>query len=86
MIAILFQLLLLSPFASSFFVRPMVDRGPRVICDVDANAHDLTYNPMEDYQSVDMDRAKQCAENFGVCSVEEMENLRDSESDDEDHS
>lgn len=26
----------------------------------------------------DLERAKQCAENFGACSVEEMEMLRDS--------
>ena len=39
----------------------------------------LTFNPMEGYQSIDLKRAKECAEHFGKCSVEEMEQLKDSE-------
>jgi hypothetical protein len=41
---------------------------------------DLTFNRTEGYpQSVDVARAKECAEHFGECSVEEMDNLRKSE-------
>lgn len=75
-----------APFASSFFVKPLAGRARVVMYDVDKDGHDLTYNPMEDYQSVDMKRAQQCAENFGECSVEEMEQLRDSKSNNEEHS
>lgn len=37
---------------------------------------DLYFNPYEGYQAVDVDRAKECAENFGECSTDEMEHLR----------
>ncbi len=47
--------------------------------DIEKDTHGLAYDPMEDYQSIDMERAKQCAENFGECSIEEMEHLRNSE-------
>jgi len=36
----------------------------------------ITFNPFEGYQAVDIDRAKECAENFGECSVQEIEQLR----------
>lgn len=38
----------------------------------------LNFNPMEGYRSVDMARAKECAEHFGECSLEEIQDLRDS--------
>ena len=39
---------------------------------------DLTFNPAEGYRSVNLPRANYCAEHFGVCSLEEIEDLRDS--------
>jgi hypothetical protein len=42
------------------------------------NPQDLSFNPLEGYQGVDMDRARHCADNFGACSVEEMEFLKQS--------
>ena len=44
----------------------------------DPKSKHITYNPYEGYQSIDMNRAKECAENFGKCSVPEMEFLRNS--------
>lgn len=44
----------------------------------DAKEHHVTFNPMEGYQSVNEQRARECAEHFGQCSVEEMEQLRES--------
>ena len=38
----------------------------------------LSFNPVEGYRSVDIPRAEYCAKNFGVCSVEEMQDLRNS--------
>lgn len=85
MISIYLVLLSCAPFASSFVVKPMAGTARVVMYDVDEKDHDLMYNPMDDYQSVDMDRAKRCAENFGECSIEEMEHLRDSTSNTEEH-
>lgn len=76
--SIILVLLTGAPFASSFFVKPIGRRTRTIISDVEKDTHGLAYDPMEDYQSVDMDRAKVCAENFGECSVEEMERLRNS--------
>lgn len=45
---------------------------------VEGETH-ITVNPMEGYKGVDLARAKECAEHFGECSVEEMEDLRKSE-------
>lgn len=42
------------------------------------NEKHITYTPFEGYQSVDIKRAKECAENFGVCSVKEMEFIKSS--------
>lgn len=42
------------------------------------NPQDLTFNPLEGYQGVDLERARHCADNFGACSVEEMEFLKQS--------
>lgn len=39
---------------------------------------DMMINPMEGYQGVDIERARLCAENFGACTVEEMEMLKSS--------
>ncbi|GAX18341.1 hypothetical protein FisN_23Hh235 [Fistulifera solaris] len=65
-------------FASSFVVKPVGIGGKArtVMWDIEKDTHGLAYDPMEDYQSIDMERAKQCAENFGECSIEEMEHLR----------
>jgi hypothetical protein len=70
-----------TPFVSSFVVKPvgLGGRARTVMYDIEKDTHSLAYDPMEDYQSVDMERAKQCAENFGECSIEEMEHLRNSE-------
>lgn len=40
--------------------------------------HHIEYNPMAGYQGVDLDRAKECAEHFGECTVDEMALLRES--------
>jgi hypothetical protein len=45
----------------------------------DEAGHHISFNPMEGYQPVNEKRARECAEHFGECSVDEMEFLRDSE-------
>lgn len=45
----------------------------------DEAGHHISFNPMEGYQPVNEKRARECAEHFGECSVEEMQYLRDSE-------
>jgi hypothetical protein len=46
--------------------------------DYDPKGRHITFNPLEGYQSVDLARAKECAENFGKCSVQEMEQIKSS--------
>lgn len=46
----------------------------------DKKGHHITVDPMDGNKVVDMNRAKHCAENFGECSVEEMEFLKNSKS------
>ena len=38
----------------------------------------IMFDPMEGYKGVDMARAHACADHFGQCTVEEMQELRDS--------
>ena len=44
----------------------------------DKEGHHITINPMEGYKGVDVERARECAEHFGKCSVEEIEQLKNS--------
>jgi hypothetical protein len=45
----------------------------------ETGGHHISFNPMEGYKPVNEKRARECAEHFGECSVDEMEHLRDSE-------
>jgi hypothetical protein len=76
-------LLVLSSTASAFVPKP---KKPRSISGLilheyeDKKGYQISFNPMEGYKSVNEKRAKECAETFGKCSVEEMASLRDSKS------
>jgi len=64
------KLLLLSlPLAAAFSPQ----RGYHVSTRLASVLEDNKLEPID----FDLERAKQCAENFGSCSVEEMEMLRD---------
>ena len=63
-------LLLTLPFATAFSPQ----RGYKVSTHLASVLEDSKLEPID----FDLERAKQCAENFGSCSVEEMEMLRDS--------
>jgi hypothetical protein len=76
-------LLFVASTASAFQVSPKSKSGRccrLVLCNVDEKEHQLSFNAMEGYKSVDLARAKDCADHFGKCSVEEMEQLRNSKS------
>jgi hypothetical protein len=62
-------LFLTLPFATSFSPK----RGYKVSTHLASVLEDSKLEPID----FDLERAKQCAENFGSCSVEEMEMLRD---------
>jgi hypothetical protein len=63
-------LFLTLPFATAFSPK----RGYKVSTHLASVLEDSKLEPID----FDLERAKQCAENFGSCSVEEMEMLRDS--------
>jgi hypothetical protein len=44
---------------------------------VEGDSH-IMFDPMEGYKGVDMARAHACADHFGQCTVDEMQELRDS--------
>ena len=71
-------LAILASTASAFHVLPRSRYGGRVILQATKESEDLTFNPAEGYKGVDLARAKECADNFGKCSVEEIEELRSS--------
>ena len=61
-----------------FGVVPKLHRTFGVALQSSEDDHHIAFNPMAGYKSVDLDRAKDCAEHFGQCTVEEMQELRDS--------
>lgn len=63
-------LLLALPLAAAFAPQ----RGYKYSTRLASVLEDSKLEPID----FDLERAKQCAENFGSCSVEEMEMLRDS--------
>ena len=65
-------LLLTLPFAATAF-SPLQQHN-KVSTHLASVLEDSKLEPID----FDLERAKQCAENFGSCSVEEMEMLRDS--------
>jgi hypothetical protein len=75
----LVSLCFLSVAVTAFQVHPHRS-GRLVVLSGTKEDSDLTFDRMEGYpQSVDFARAKECAEHFGECSVEEMDILRKSE-------
>jgi hypothetical protein len=71
--------LILFSTAMAFAPMPKSRRSRLVLHDYDKTGHHISFNPMEGYKPVNEKRAKECAEHFGECSVEEMEYIRDSE-------
>jgi hypothetical protein len=65
--------------ATAFHVMPQSMQTSRRWALKDVDEKHLSFNPLEGYQGVDVNRAKECAEHFGKCSVEEMEELYNSE-------
>jgi hypothetical protein len=66
-----------SGFMLKASVRRLASPWIRGVCELKA----LAVNPLEEFQTVDMDRVKDCAEHFGKCSVKELEHLRSSKFD-----
>lgn len=65
-----YLVLILAPFASGFLIQPLATR-PTLSLLSSADGFDVSAI------HVDMNRAKECAEKFGKCSVKEVKNLRD---------
>jgi hypothetical protein len=42
----------------------------------DAKGRHLTFNPQDDFNVIDHDRAKECIEKFGECSIQELEQIK----------
>jgi hypothetical protein len=65
--------------ADAFVVKPASRRETwtTFLKEYDAKSKHLTFDPFEGYMGVDMERAKECADNFGKCSVEEMKLIKD---------
>lgn len=75
---LLFLLALISS-GSAFSVKysgSPAERDPFIVQRESTSNHDLSFNSLDDYLPVNLERAKQCADHFGECSVEEMEALR----------
>jgi hypothetical protein len=53
------------------------DPHPDAAATLEGDAH-IMFDPMAGHKGVDMARAHACADHFGQCSVEEMQELRDS--------
>lgn len=67
--------------ADAFVVRPVSRVSSPLSATYDKKGHHITINPMEgDKGGVDLERARECADNFGKCTVEEIQELRDSKS------
>jgi len=64
--------------ADAFVVQPRHPAVSSLTAKFDKEGHHITINPMEGYKGVDVERARECAENFGECSVEEIEQLKNS--------
>jgi hypothetical protein len=66
---------------AAFTVRPQIS-SPFVVLKAsnkyDEKGHHITMNPMEGYKGVDVERARDCAEHFGKCSAQEIEDLKSS--------
>ena len=55
--------------------------GVALAAKYDKQGHHITVDPMDGFKkSVDLNRARECAENFGKCSVEEIEQIKNSKS------
>lgn len=76
--SILFLAAILVTTTDSFIIKNVAHRltPTDLKATYDADGKHLTYNPFQDSQTMDLDRAKECAENFGKCSTSEMEALR----------
>jgi hypothetical protein len=77
---LLFLLALISS-GSAFSVKysgSPAERDPFIVQRESTSNHDLSFNSLDEYLPVNLERAKQCADHFGECSVEEMEALRNS--------
>ena len=64
--------LLLSPLISSFVVKPNIPRSFHEL-----NVAEKPFDASSAGQNIDMDRARECAGQFGKCSLKEVEELRD---------
>jgi hypothetical protein len=60
--------------------QPYARRTGALAATYDKKGHHISVNPMEGNKSVDINRARECAENFGKCSIEEMEQIKNSKS------
>lgn len=70
-----YYVLLLTPFASGFVVRPVVRLRPSFSWQLKATKSTDTPAPLP--LGFDKTRAVECAETFGKCSMEEVKNIRD---------
>ena len=63
----------LATTTSAFLVQSK--KSALTIAPVSKSENDLAFNPLDGLGPIDMERAHYCAEHFGECSVEEMEEL-----------
>lgn len=61
-------------------VKPLSRRtGVALTAKYDKQGRHISVDPLDgSYKSVDMNRARECAENFNQCAVEEIEQLKNS--------
>jgi hypothetical protein len=73
----------LSASVSAFQVTPHDRMRLSLVVFSTSSDSDLYFNTMDNFNAVNVERAKDCAEHFGECSVQEMEDLKESELADE---